>query len=146
MSKPSILVVWSNYYEDLADKQLKSCIQILDKSDYKYQIEKVEAGTYEIPAVIQHYHHHQPFDGYIPLSLLLKGATDHYDSIWGHVQECFTKFTVEGLSLANSGIITAPSMDILIARVEGGERVQEAFNAVDYLIRLKQRISQKTPS
>ena len=138
MSKPRILVVWSNYYAELAEKQLDSCLNLLKQSPYDYVVETVEAGTYEIPTVMQYFHQHEPFDAYIPLSLLLKGSTDHYEFIWEHIKECFIKFAMDGLLLGN-GIISAPNMETMIARVENGERVQEAFNAVDYLIRFKQR-------
>ena len=138
MSKSKILVVWSNYYQQLAEKQLDGCLQLLKSSEYDYRVEKVEAGTYEIPAVIQWYHHNNPFDAYLPLSLLLKGSTDHYEFIWEHVKACFINFTMNGLLLGN-GIISAPTMEIMISRIENGERTQEAFNAVDYLIRLKNR-------
>lgn len=135
MSKAKILVVWSNYYEELAEKQLASCCDLLKASDYEYQVETVTAGTYEIPAVIQYYHSHNPFDGYIPLSLLLKGKTDHYEFIWEHVKECFIQFAMNGLMIGN-GIISAPSMEILRERVENGERVREAFQAITYLMQL----------
>lgn len=136
MSRAKILVVWSNYYENLAEKQLASCLALLKTSNYDYKVEKVDAGTYEIPAVMQYYHQHAPFDGYIPLSLLLQGSTDHYAFIWEHVKDCFIQFAMNGLMLGN-GIIAAPSMDLLTARVEQGERVKEAFDAVNYLIQFK---------
>lgn len=138
MISDKILVVWSNYYSNLAEKQLNSAIQILEKSSYDYEIETVEAGTYEIPAVIQHYHRNTPYIGYLPLSLLLKGSTDHYEFIWQHVKECFMKFALDGLLIGN-GIISAPSMEILTSRVENQERVMEAYRALDYLIQLKKR-------
>jgi 6,7-dimethyl-8-ribityllumazine synthase len=131
-----ILVVWSDYYKELAKNQLDSCISLLNNSEHGYSIEHVEAGTYEIPAVIQYYHQHNPYDGYLPLSLLLKGSTDHYEFIWEHVKECFIKFAMEGLLIGN-GIISAPTMEILTSRVENKERVEEAFHALDYLLRLK---------
>lgn len=138
MTKAKILIVWSNYYKDLANQQLESCVQYLKQSDYEYQIETVTAGTYEVPAVMHYYHCHEPFDGYIPLSLLLKGSTDHYEFIWEHVKECFIRFTMEGLMFGN-GIITAPSLPVMRERVEKGERVKEAFLAVDYLLQFKKR-------
>ena len=140
MTKGKILVVWSNYYNDLAAKQLESCLYHLDKSDYEYSLETVNAGTYEIPVVINHYHHHNPYDGYLALGLLLKGSTDHYEFIWEHVKECFIKFALEGMLLGN-GIISAPSMEILTSRVENHERVLEAIHALDYLISFKNRLA-----
>lgn len=135
MSKAKILIVWSNYYQELAEKQLASCLDLLKSSEYEYRIETVNAGTYEIPTVIQYYHRYDPFDGYIPLSLLLKGKTDHYEFIWEHVKECFVKFSMNGLMIGN-GIISAPSMELLRERVENGERVREAFQAISYLMQL----------
>lgn len=135
MSKPKILIVWSNYYGDLAEKQLASCLNLFKSSEYEYQIETVDAGTYEIPTVIQYFHKHNPFDGYLPLSLLLKGKTDHYEFIWEHVKECFVQFSMNGLMIGN-GIISAPNMELLCERVENGERVKEAFQAISYLMQL----------
>ncbi|MDP1602207.1 MAG: 6,7-dimethyl-8-ribityllumazine synthase [Legionella sp.] len=139
MSKAKILIVWSDYYKELAKKQLDSCIRLLDNSPYDYSVEHVEAGTYEIPVVIQYYHQNNPFDGYLPLALLLKGSTDHYEFIWEHVKECFIKFAMEGLLIGN-GIISAPTMEAMTTRVENNERVEEAFQALDYLIRFKERL------
>lgn len=135
-SQDKILVVWSDYYKELAKKQLDSCLSLLDQSGYGYAVETVEAGTYEIPSVIQHYHRHNPHAGYLPLSLLLKGSTDHYEFIWEHIKECFIKFALDGILIGNA-IISAPSMDTMVARVENHERVEEAVRALDYLIRFK---------
>lgn len=131
-----VLIVWSNYYKELADKQLSNCLTLSKQFDYEYKVETVEAGTYEIPFVIQYYHEHNPFDAYIPLSLLLKGSTDHYEFIWEHVKACFIQFAMKGIVLGN-GIISAPTMDVLTARVNNNERSEEALRAVDYLMRLK---------
>jgi 6,7-dimethyl-8-ribityllumazine synthase len=140
LSKEKILIVWSNYYKDLAQKQLDSCLSLLDTSNYDYTLERVEAGTYEIPVVIQYYHRNNPYDGYLPLSLLLKGSTDHYEFIWEHVKECFIQFALDGLLIGN-GIISAPTMEALTARVENHERVEEAYRALDYLIQFKDKLN-----
>lgn len=140
MSKYKILVVWSNYYQELAQHQLESCLDLLNQSNYSHQVETVEAGTYEIPAVIRHYHHNALFNAYLPLSLLLKGGTDHYEFILDHIKASFTQLTLEGLLIGN-GIISAPNIDVLKDRVTQGERVKEAFRAIDYLIRLKHPIT-----
>ena len=139
MTQPNILVVWSNYYGELAKKQLDSCIKLLEQSNYHYEVETVNAGCYEIPAVIQRFHHLKPFDGYIPLGLLLKGSTDHYEFIWEHIKECFIQFALNDICLGN-GILSALSKEALVKRINNCERVEEAFSAVDYLIKLKQKL------
>jgi len=140
MSKKNVLVVWSNYYQGLAEKQLERCMQCLKHSDYAYQVETVKAGTYEIPAVIHHYNYHHHFDAYLPLSLLLKGVTDHYEFILDHIKTSFTQFALDGLVIGN-GIISAPNLEVLTNRVEEGERVKEAYKAINYLINLQHTIS-----
>lgn len=137
-SSPRVLILWSNYYEALAEQQRDICQQQLQNYDFDARFETVEAGTYELPAVIQYFRQHKPYDAYLPLSLLLQGSTDHYAFIWEHVKDCFKDFTMDGVCLGN-GIISAPSMDILRARVANGERTHEALEAIRYLIELKQR-------
>ena len=134
----NILIVWSNYYPDLAQKQLETCLSKLKHYDYRYQIETVEAGTYEIPAVIQHYHCVQPFDGYLPLSLLLKGSTDHYEFIWEHVKACFIQFALAGLTLGNGIISAIKRPDVLKRSLRGCELPEAIFAFVNHgLLRLQ---------
>jgi 6,7-dimethyl-8-ribityllumazine synthase len=138
--KARILVICSNYYPELAKQHLEHALKLLDSPEYQakyeYSIEMLEAGTYEIPFVIQHCHRNRPFDAYLPLSLLLKGGTDHYEFIWEHVKECFIRFALEGIVIGN-GIISAPTMEALTSRVEEGARVEEAVRAIDYLLKFK---------
>lgn len=133
---PAILVVCSNYYPKLAEMQLARCVSALDALPYAFEVEMVQAGTYEIPAVIRHFHHTRPFDAYISLGLLLKGHTDHYQFILEHVKACFIQFALDGI-LFGDGNVYAPTEELLEARVADGERVMEAVRAVDYLLRLK---------
>lgn len=138
MSIARILVVCSNYYQDLSANHLEHCLRLLQASKYQYEVEIVEAGAYEIPAVIRAFHQKRPYDAYISLGLLLKGSTDHYQFILDHVRECFIQLTMSGVLLGD-GNIYAPSMELLKARVENGERALEAFKAVDYLLKLKEK-------
>lgn len=135
MSKQKILVVWSNYYADLAQIQLDHMLALLAQSPYDYSLEPVDAGVYEIPAVIQYFEANRPYQAYLPLGLLLKGDTDHYEFIWQHLKDCFIQFTMRGVMFGN-GVISAPNIEALRARVVSGERAQEAYRAVDYLLRL----------
>ena len=59
-----ILIVSSNVHKKLSAEQLEKCLNIVKKSQHEYQVEIVEAGTYEIPFVISSYHRKNIFDGY----------------------------------------------------------------------------------
>ena len=135
---PNILLICSNIHKDLAAEQLDLCSSLVKKADYDYQVELLEAGTYEIPFVINAYHQKNSFDAYLALGLVLQADSNHYNDIMTHIRYCFTQFALNNIIVGN-GIISAPHMDILKERVENGERVEEAINAVDYLIRFKNK-------
>lgn len=47
-----ILIISSCIHKELAALQLSNCIELVKDSNYEYQIESLQAGTYEIPFVI----------------------------------------------------------------------------------------------
>ena len=51
MSK--VLIISSNIHQDLAAQQVANCLTIAKQYPHDFQIETVEAGTYEIPFVIK---------------------------------------------------------------------------------------------
>ena len=143
MSK--ILIVSSNIHQELAAKQLANCLKIVKASAYDFQIETVEAGTYEIPFVIQAYHKNHSFDGYIALGLVLKKNPDHYDYIMSHIKTCFTKFALKNIAVGN-GIITGSDIQELATNIDSSDPCLSAYpsalHAVDYLIKLKNRLQE----
>ncbi|MBI2784791.1 MAG: 6,7-dimethyl-8-ribityllumazine synthase [Legionella longbeachae] len=138
-----ILIVSSNIHKKLASEQLEKCVQIVKKSHHDYQIELVEAGTYEIPFVINTYQRENPFDGYIALGLVIKTNMDHYDYIMSHIKECFTYFSLNNIAVGN-GIISGANLEELATKINSQDpclsAYQSAFQAVDYLIRLKKKL------
>ncbi|MDF1678632.1 MAG: 6,7-dimethyl-8-ribityllumazine synthase [Legionellaceae bacterium] len=139
-----ILVVSSNVHQELSKKQLNKCLALIKKPHYHYEVETVNAGTYEIPFVIQTYHHTKPFDAYIALGLILKSNTYHYEYITQHINHCFTQFALAGIAVGN-GIITGDSVEDLSASLDSDNpclcAYPSAFKAVDYLIQLSHQIS-----
>ena len=138
-----ILIVSSNIHKKLASEQLEKCLNIVKKSHHDYQVEIVEAGTYEIPFIINSYHHENPFDGYIALGLVLKSNIDHYHYIMSHIQECFTYFSLNNIAVGN-GIISGANLEELAVKIDSQDpclaAYQSAFYAVDYLIKFKQNM------
>jgi 6,7-dimethyl-8-ribityllumazine synthase len=138
-----ILIVSSNIHKQLASAQLEKCLNVVKKSPHDYQVEIVEAGTYEIPFVINSYHRENPFDGYIALGLVLKSNVDHYKCIMSHIKECFTYFTLNNIVVGN-GIISGANLDELAIKIESQDlclsAYQSAFHAVDYLIKFKKNM------
>lgn len=138
-----ILILSSRVHENLAEKQLSHCLEVAKKSTHEIQIEKVAAGTYELPFVIQAYHKQNPFDGYIALGLVLKANLDHYEYIMSHIKTCFTQFALQNIAVG-SGIITGIDLQDLANKIDNPDpcvsAYASAFQAVNYLINLMDEI------
>lgn len=136
-----ILILSSQIHKSLAEKQLYHCLEIAKQSKHDIQIEKVAAGTYELPFVIQSYHQRKPFDGYIALGLVIKANLDHYNTIMSHIKTCFTHFALNNIAVGN-GIITGTDLQDLANKIDHPDpcvsAYASAFRAVNYLISLQE--------
>ncbi len=139
-----LLIISSNIHKELASIQLKYCLEIVKKSHHNYQVEIAEAGTYEIPFIINSYHQKKPFDAYIALGLILKTNLDHYDYIISHIKTCFTHFSLNNIAVGN-GIISGKTLEELAIKINSQDpcisSYPSAFHAVDYLIKLKKNLT-----
>lgn len=135
----NILLVSSNVHKTLSARQLEKCVDLVKKSNHQYQIATIEAGTYEIPFVINTYHKIRPFDGYIALGLVLKSNIDHFNYIMSHISESFTYFALHDIVVGN-GIISGMTTDELTMKLDSEDPCMSAFpsafKAVDALIEL----------
>ena len=142
-----ILIISSNIHKELSPKQLASCLEVVKKLRYDYQVEILEAGTYEIPFVINAYHQRCPFDGYIALGLVLNTNPQHYDYIMSHIKLSFSHFALNNIIVGN-GIISGSSIEELSNKISNLDPCISAYssavNAVDRLIKLKERLSTST--
>ncbi|MBA2652822.1 MAG: 6,7-dimethyl-8-ribityllumazine synthase [Tatlockia sp.] len=140
----SLLIISSQIHKDLSKKQLAHCEALVKKSSHDYQIEVASTGIYEIPFIINAYHQKNCFDGYIALGLVLKTDPDHYQYLTSHIQDCFTAFALNNIAVGN-GIVSGASLAELTSKIESKDPCTSgyhaAFNAVDYLVKLKENLS-----
>lgn len=138
-----ILIISSCVHKDLSAKQLEHCLSLIKDKGYEYQVERLNAGAYEIPFVINTYQQKNPFDAYIALGLILKNDKDHYNYIMSHVSSCFTRFALDNLIVGN-GIISGETLEELTNKIDSPNpclsAYPSAFNAVDSLIQLKNKL------
>ncbi len=137
---PKILIISSQIHEELSSKQLQSCLDLVKKSNYDYEVQVLNAGTYEIPFVINSYAKKKPFDAYIALGLVLKTNADHHDYIMSHIKHSFTHFALNDIIVGN-GIISAPTINELAVKIASPDPCLSAYfsayNAVDALLKIK---------
>lgn len=137
-----ILIV-SSQVHNLSQRQLDLCVQLVEKSSYDYQIELLQAGTYELPFVIKSYHKKAPFDAYLVLGLVLESNSAHAQYIKQHIATCFTQFALEGIIVGN-GILYGTSLETLATNLESQDAClsayPSAFKAVSALLALEQKL------
>jgi len=140
-----ILIISSQVHKELSTKQLNHCVELVKKTDYQFEVDIVDAGTYEIPFLIQAHQITKRFDGFIALGLLLKSDQDHFDYIQSHIKTCFSQFALNQVIVGN-GIISGSTLDELAKKIDSSDSClsayPSAFRAVDALIRVKQRLAE----
>ncbi len=104
--KPKILIIIANYYREISNQMLKSCINYLDKKA-RYKIIKVP-GVFEIPVVISR--NIKKYDGFISLGCVIKGETPHFDFISSATTDAIMKLSIENKKPIGNGIITCLNM------------------------------------
>ena len=138
-----ILIISSCIHKDLSTKQLMLASHLIKQAGYPYEVEIVTAGAYEIPFVINTYEKNKPFDAYMALGLILNANKNHFDYIMSHLNHCFTHFALNNVIVGN-GIIAAPTKEDLQMCVESNDAClsayPSAFNAIDYLLKLKNKM------
>lgn len=142
MSK--VLIISSQVHQPLADKQLNTCIELVKELQLDYQVEKLNAGTYEIPFVIQAYQRQQPFAAYIALGLIINKNPAHYDYIMSHIKHCFTHFALNNVIVGN-GIIAGNDLEEIGTFINSTDPCicthRSAVKAIATLIHLKSSLN-----
>ena len=110
--KKNILIVGSNYYQDIYDNLVEEAIDIIKKNNILYQIETV-TGVFEIPSIVTFSKH--KFDGYITLGCVIRGETSHYDYVCTESARALMNLSLEGIAIGY-GILTVENYDQALIR------------------------------
>ena len=117
-----ILIVISDYYEDVANALLNSAKKELTK--YSIKVVKVP-GVFEIPVTISK--NLKKYDAFIALGCVIKGQTPHFDFISQASTNAIMDLSIQSKKPIGNGIITCLNKKQALARKKKGA---EAANAV----------------
>ena len=115
-----ILIVISDYYEDVANALLNSAKKELTK--YSIKVVKVP-GVFEIPVTISK--NVKKFDAFLGLGCVIKGETPHFDFISKTTFEGLMKLSIDNKKPIGNGIITSLNLQQAIQRSGKNEDVLE---------------------
>ena len=106
-SKLKIKIIVADYYKDLSDPLIKSCISVLEKNNLRYEILTV-SGVYEIPQMIKWKIKSNNYNLFIALGCVIKGQTYHFEVISDSVGKALLDIVNQNkTTLISNGIINA---------------------------------------
>ena len=105
--KKKILIVASNYYNDLTNNLISNAQNSLRKKNIFFKIIKAP-GTFEIPFLISK--NIKKYDGFIALGCVIKGETPHFDFICISTFNALVNLTINSKKPISNGIITCLNM------------------------------------
>ena len=110
--KKNILIIVSNYYEDISDNLTEEAKKVIEDNNIIYNLEIV-TGVFEIPSIISFSKH--KFDGYIALGCVIRGETSHYDYVCSESARALMDLSLEGLAIGY-GIVTVETYEQAMIR------------------------------
>ena len=126
--KKKVLIVVSDYYEDIANALLDSTKKFLNKK-IKFNIIKVP-GVFEIPIIISK--NINKFDGFVAIGCVIKGKTAHFDLISKSVIDAIMNLSIDSKKPVGNFILTCFNNKHALARKKKGREAAIALNSILY--------------
>ena len=126
--KKKVLIVVSDYYEDIANALLDSTKKFLNKK-IKFNIIKVP-GVFEIPIIISK--NINKFDGFVAIGCVIKGKTAHFDLISKSVINAIMNLSIDSKKPVGNCILTCFNYRQALARKKKGREAAIALNSILY--------------
>ena len=126
--KKKVLIVVSDYYEDIANALLESTKKFLNKK-ITLNIIKVP-GVFEIPIIISK--NIKKFDGFVAIGCVIKGKTAHFDLISKSVIDAIMNISIINKKPVGNCILTCFNYKQALARKNKGKEAAIALNSILY--------------
>ena len=126
--KKKVLIVVSDYYEDIANALLESTKKFLNKK-ITLNIIKVP-GVFEIPIIISK--NINKFDGFVAIGCVIKGKTAHFELISKSVIDAIMNLSIDSKKPVGNCILTCFNYKQALARKKKGREAAIALNSILY--------------
>ena len=135
MKKLKIKIVVADYYKEITNPLTKSCVNILEQNNLKYEIITVP-GVYEIPQMIKWKIKPSSYNLFIALGCVIKGQTYHFEVISDSVGKALLDIVNKNkYTLISNGIINAYNKSQALKRSKSKNKGIEAANAMVNMIK-----------
>ena len=103
-----ILIVSSNYYQNISNNLERGAIDTLKENSFVYELINAP-GCFEIPYLIKK--NINSYDGFIALGCIIKGETYHFEVISNETTRKIMDISVDNLLPIGLGILTCYSLE-----------------------------------
>tara|TARA_B100001121_G_scaffold79592_1_gene70580 strand:+ start:215 stop:631 length:417 start_codon:yes stop_codon:yes gene_type:complete len=135
MKNLKIKIIVADYYKEISNPLTKSCINILEKNNLKYEVLTVP-GVYEIPQMIKWKIKSNNYNLFIALGCVIKGQTYHFEVISDSVGKALLDIVNQNKNtLISNGIINAYNKSQALKRSKTKSKGCEAANAMVEMIK-----------
>jgi 6,7-dimethyl-8-ribityllumazine synthase len=141
-----ILIVESDYYEDIAAMLRLGATRVLEAASAHYEVMTV-LGALEIPQgvaiALDLASSTQIFDGVVALGCVIRGETSHYDIVAGESARALMDIGITRKIPVGNGILTVDTIAQARSRAapEQGDKGGSAARAALGLIRLRRQLA-----
>ena len=108
-----ILIVGSDYYNDIYLNLLKGALTQVKSAEYEYEI-RVSSGSFEIPYLINR--HINDFSGFITLGCIIRGETYHFELIANECARKIMDLSIDRNKPIGFGILTCDTYEQALER------------------------------
>lgn len=140
-TKLSIYLVSSMFYKDISEKQIRNVTRVIKNevpmSNLNINIVQTE-GSLEIPFIVNRICKKKKPDGIIALGCIIKGKTNHYQTITESVSNNLIQLSLKYDIPITSGVLSVTDKKLIKSRTDGGakDRAIEAAKSLLELIKV----------
>jgi 6,7-dimethyl-8-ribityllumazine synthase len=140
-----VLIVTSQFYQDIANELIRGATATLQKADVRYELLSVP-GAFEIPAAIRFAMNNKKYDGFVALGCVIRGETTHYDYVCQESARGLMDLSLKYGAAIGFGILTVENEEQAHVRadVSQGNKGKDAAEAMLRMIELKRQFDVTT--
>jgi len=117
--KSDILIILSNYYEEISKNLLDGSIEVLKEHNLNYEV-IYAPGCFEIPLLLNR--NINKFKGFITLGCIIRGETYHFELIANECSRKIIDISNNFLKPVGFGILTCENLDQAISRSDKNKK------------------------
>jgi len=134
MADRRVALCLARFYGELADKLEQGAREALADAGITAVESFSVPGAFELPLIAKYAAESRRFDGVVCLGAVIRGETDHYDSVCRAASSGILRVALDTGVPCGFGVLTVDSMAQALERVAGGGKRDSGRHAVEAVL------------